>query len=582
MNKKTLWGKLACALVALTLVWGGVTGCNPQPPAPNTFTITFDSNGGSDVKAITKEEGAVVEAPIAPTKTGYNFVEWQKEDGTAYDWTAPLTASVKLKAKWDVVTYSITYLPKGVESKNPTTYTIETETITLEDPTNVPDATKPNFAGWYEDEACTKAVTGIEKGSYGEKTFYAKFTNKTVFTVKFVLDGKDFGKEQKVEEGETVTAIAGYDMYSDKECTKKFDVKTEIKAATTIYLKVKSFTVKFDSDGGSAVTAATVKYNETVKEPTAPTKDGFDFAGWYNGDTKFDFTTKITKDLTLKAKWTAKQAGTPSEAPLAKIFDFNKEYSGYLEWDMVANGEWGNSTTKEAIYLNVNVKDVALKSKDVISVEFKVSSTEGLQQIGYQSVVDDNTWYNVSPNESNTYKVSWTIGDKTTFENDCLGFFFTPQGTGSSLVGKKYKLNFESIKVTLKPYVAGAFDGNVDLTTLTGYDETEKGIVKVFESVVKNYETVAEFTLSDFGYNGEEFAKIGVIADVYDGDGNKYDLNSNWAVRLVLAINGEDGQYNGGTADQTISFTNASDKLTIKVKDKPVTKVVITGIKFTM
>ena len=129
MNKKTLWGKLACALVALTFVWGGVTGCNQQPPAPNTFTITFDSNGGSEVPAITKEEGAVVEAPSAPTKTGYTFVEWQKEDGTAYDWTAPLTASITLKAKWDLVSYTITYLPEGVESENPTTYTIETETF---------------------------------------------------------------------------------------------------------------------------------------------------------------------------------------------------------------------------------------------------------------------------------------------------------------------------------------------------------------------------------------------------------------------------------------------------------------------
>jgi len=543
MNKKTLWGKLACALVALTLVWGGVTGCKQQPPAPNTFTITFDSNGGSDVKAITKEEGAVVEAPIAPTKTGYNFVEWQKEDGTAYDWTAPLTASVKLKAKWDVVTYSITYLPKGVESKNPTTYTIETETITLEDPTNVPDATKPNFVGWYEDEACTIAATGIEKGSTGDKTFYAKYTDKAVYTVKFILDGKEFGKAQKVEEGKTVTAIEGYDMYSDKELTKAFDIKTEIKAETTIYLKAKEFTVTFDSDGGSAVAAAKVKYNETVKEPTAPTKKGFNFDGWYNGDTKFDFTTKITKDLTLKAKWKAEEV----ETPLATLFDFNKEYSGYLEWDMVENGTYGNSTTKDPIYLNLNVKDVALKSKDEIVVEFKLTSTEGLQHIGYQSAVDNYKWATVMPNETNTYKVSLTIGDKTTFENDCLGFFFTPQGLDASLVGKKYKLNFESIKATLKPYVAGEkvtevlvnekFENYVTQIKVSKLQEIldsstgEAEIVFTYKitdatTLTNDWEWVAKFLVWPYDNDGKE---TWPDAKELDGDGLFFDTQSDLA-----------------------------------------------------
>lgn len=321
MKKNVNLSRIVATILTLFMVWGGVTGCNQQPPATNTFTITFDSNGGSEVPAITKEEGAVVEAPSAPTKTGYTFVEWQKEDGTAYDWTAPLTASITLKAKWDPVSYTITYLPEGVETDNPTTYTIEDETITLKDPTKGPDATKPNFVGWYEDEACTIAATGIEKGSTGDKTFYAKYTDIAVYTVKFILDGKDFGKAQKVEEGKAVTAIEGYDMYSDKELTKAFDIKTEIKAETTIYLKVKEFTVTFNSDGGSAVAAAKVKYNETVKEPAAPTKEGFNFDGWYNGDTKFDFTTKITKDLTLKAKWKAEGAETPSIVPVTKNED---------------------------------------------------------------------------------------------------------------------------------------------------------------------------------------------------------------------------------------------------------------------
>ena len=44
-------------------------------PQPDTFTITFDSNGGSEVEAITKKAGESITAPTAPTRTGYTFRE---------------------------------------------------------------------------------------------------------------------------------------------------------------------------------------------------------------------------------------------------------------------------------------------------------------------------------------------------------------------------------------------------------------------------------------------------------------------------------------------------------------------------
>ena len=59
--------------------------------------------------------------------------------------------------------------------------------------------------------------------------------------------------------------------------------------------------ITFDSKGGSYVDPQFV--TDTTEEPTAPTKSGYDFAGWYDGDTKFDFTTRIAKDYTLTAKY---------------------------------------------------------------------------------------------------------------------------------------------------------------------------------------------------------------------------------------------------------------------------------------
>lgn len=67
-----------------------------------------------------------------------------------------------------------------------------------------------------------------------------------------------------------------------------------------------SYTVTFETNGGGKITSQTVKKNETAKKPTEPTKDGFVFGGWYsdkNLTAKYDFPDKITKNITLYAKW---------------------------------------------------------------------------------------------------------------------------------------------------------------------------------------------------------------------------------------------------------------------------------------
>ena len=70
-----------------------------------------------------------------------------------------------------------------------------------------------------------------------------------------------------------------------------------------------TFTVSFDTQGGSTVPAQTVSYGGKVTEPVAPTKTDYSFTGWYNGDTQWDFDTPVTSDLTLYAKWTPNKPG---------------------------------------------------------------------------------------------------------------------------------------------------------------------------------------------------------------------------------------------------------------------------------
>ena len=70
-----------------------------------------------------------------------------------------------------------------------------------------------------------------------------------------------------------------------------------------------TFTVSFDTQGGSTVPAQTVSYGGKVTEPVAPTKTDYSFTGWYNGDTQWDFDTPVTSDMTLYAKWTPNKPG---------------------------------------------------------------------------------------------------------------------------------------------------------------------------------------------------------------------------------------------------------------------------------
>ena len=63
----------------------------------------------------------------------------------------------------------------------------------------------------------------------------------------------------------------------------------------------------FDADNGTDPTQVTVANGETVTRPEDPTKEGFTFLGWYNGEEVFDFETPITEDITLTAHWTVGQ-----------------------------------------------------------------------------------------------------------------------------------------------------------------------------------------------------------------------------------------------------------------------------------
>ena len=81
---------------------------------------------------------------------------------------------------------------------------------------------------------------------------------------------------------------------------------------------VTRYTVTFDSQGGSKVSAKTVNRNTAITEPAEPIKEGYTFEGWFTDKactTAYDFSTKITGNITLYAKWAEDERPTEPTEP---------------------------------------------------------------------------------------------------------------------------------------------------------------------------------------------------------------------------------------------------------------------------
>lgn len=84
----------------------------------------------------------------------------------------------------------------------------------------------------------------------------------------------------------------------------KFNYQKQINENSLLEKKDdKTYTVKFDTDGGSNIDSQTINYNETIKMPNNPTKEGYTFIEWQLDGKSFDFNSRIDKNITLKAKW---------------------------------------------------------------------------------------------------------------------------------------------------------------------------------------------------------------------------------------------------------------------------------------
>lgn len=179
----------------------------------------------------------------------------------------------------------------------------------------------------------------------GTGSMNATKTCEPVATSTFTRSGYQFtgwntradGTGQSVKAGDTTSFTANTTLYAQWQAT--------------------SHTVTFDTNGGNAIASQTVDDKGKAKEPTAPTRDSWTFAGWYLNGVKYDFTTPVTQDITLKAGW-------KRVAPSMEFKDMHKRISAgsksgqqKLTLDVKGTEETNTSTLTSTTMWNTVISD---------------------------------------------------------------------------------------------------------------------------------------------------------------------------------------------------------------------------------
>lgn len=237
--------------------------------AAETYSVVFNSNGGSSVATQTVLEGNLASVPTDPTRPGYDFVGWvtDTEAETLYNFSTPVTSDITVYALWldnGTQVYTITFITDGGTQVN----AIEIEDGDVAVAPTAPLKSGYSFLNW--------VITGTE----------------TVF---------DFS-----------SAIT-----SDLSLTAVWETS-----------EVTFILITFNSNGGSFVASQVLYDGDLPVEPTDPTRSGYTFAGWYKDialTQAFSFVgDAVTEDLSLYAKWTPVSGGgdpiTPDEGTSSSVW----------------------------------------------------------------------------------------------------------------------------------------------------------------------------------------------------------------------------------------------------------------------
>ena len=332
----------------LAYSWTGADKLSETLPSnPNSFFTPDEAKAAVDTtftsgKKVTGSDGYF-----------YTFSGWGEGtvNGQVVTFTGSWTMGDKDPSKWYTLAYSWTGADKLSETlpSNPNSFFTPDEAKAAVDTTFTSgkkvtgsDGYFYTFSGWGEGTVNGQVVTFTGSWTMGDKDPSKWYTlayswtgaDKLSETLPsnpnsfFTPDEAKAAVDTTFTSGKKVTGSDGY-FYTFSGWGEG-TVNGQVVTFTASWTKgekdpSKWATVTFNSNGGSTVASQTVKYNDKAKEPTAPTKSGYTFAGWYTEEqltTKYVFDTPVTGNITLYAKWNTNYVPYyPPVPPTVKIED---------------------------------------------------------------------------------------------------------------------------------------------------------------------------------------------------------------------------------------------------------------------
>ena len=335
-----------------------------------TYTVTFSTDGAETKQNVAEGEKAV--KPADPTKEGYTFAGWFNGE-SAFDFETAITENITLTAKWTLITYTITYEGlNGVENPNTaTSYTVESETITLQNPTR----TGYIFNGWFDAETGGNKVESIAQGSTGAKTLYAQWwtfslqvsgtPSKTLYYVGDSLDSTGLTVTATYSDGSSKTLSGFYTenvnlgskltiSYTEGGLTKTADVSGTFYVAASGAKPTESPVKLSYSDYTGTLAGGTYyafgDFPQTIAAGTVTFSDVPVYNGWYLGSDGY-FYAKCTENAydnsyTYSDGTTVAQAGANS----TKYFKVEP-----IKWRVLNPSASGNKILVAESILTANV-----------------------------------------------------------------------------------------------------------------------------------------------------------------------------------------------------------------------------------
>ncbi len=348
-------------------------------------TLALTSEGGSGTGAVTYAvtngtgEATIAGNVLTPTKVGTVTVIATKAEDATYNSisSAPVIITIdKIKVAIpavDTTVYTYTGTEQTYQIADNAAYTVAGNKQTAANETGYPITVTLNDTtthAWTDDTIEVKNYTFIINKatitiSAKNKSAYIGDTAPVLGTSDYTVTG--LVNSESLKTLPTIDYLAAPDMTQAGTATIKvsgaeapdggnYNDIVYNDGTLTISRRssgggggggVSSYTVKFDANGGSTVKSQSVSKNKTVTEPTAPTKDGYTFDGWYtdkNLTLGYDFDTKVTKSFTLYAKWTEnKTEEKPDETDRTETPD-----TEVIPFTDVDTDDWYYETVKTA------------------------------------------------------------------------------------------------------------------------------------------------------------------------------------------------------------------------------------------